>query len=77
LVIEVDGGQHADSAEDQVRDAWLRARNYCVLRFWNNDVMSNMTGVLEVISAALREEAPPHPVSADGGNRLLPARGER
>jgi very-short-patch-repair endonuclease len=60
LVIEVDGGQHADNASDVVRDKWLVERNYCVLRFWNNDVRLNMAGVLETIATALAE-APPHP----------------
>ena len=60
LVIEVDGGQHADSARDVVRDKWLVDHNYRVLRFWNNDVLRNMAGVLETIATALAE-APPHP----------------
>jgi len=60
LIIEVDGGQHAASPRDEVRDRWLRDHNYRVLRFWNNDVLSNTTGVLETIISALAE-APPHP----------------
>jgi very-short-patch-repair endonuclease len=60
LIIEVDGGQHADNPHDVVRDRWLTARNYRVMRFWNNDVLTNMAGVLEVIATALAE-APPHP----------------
>ena len=60
LVIEVDGGQHADSTSDAVRDEWLANRNYRVLRFWNNDVLGNITGVLETIASALAE-SPPHP----------------
>jgi very-short-patch-repair endonuclease len=60
LIIEVDGGQHADNASDVVRDKWLVERNYRVLRFWNNDVLLNMAGVLETIATALAE-APPHP----------------
>ena len=60
LVIEVDGGRHADNPRDVVRDKWFIDRNYRVLRFWNNDVLGNMAGVLETIAAAL-EEAPPHP----------------
>jgi very-short-patch-repair endonuclease len=60
LVIEVDGGQHADSPRDLIRDKWLVDHNYRVLRFWNNDVLGNMTGVLETIATALAE-APPHP----------------
>jgi very-short-patch-repair endonuclease len=52
LVIEVDGDQHGWRAdEDQVRDAWLRANGYTVLRFWNDDVRRNIDGVMEVIHA--------------------------
>ena len=77
LVIELDGGQHADNPRDLIRDQWLCEHNYRVLRFWNNDVMSNMDGVLETIAEALRTDAPPHPSSACGGSRPLPAGGER
>jgi very-short-patch-repair endonuclease len=77
LIIELDGGQHADNERDRVRDRWLQQHDYRVLRFWNNDVMSNMEGVLETIANALRAETPPHPVSAFGENRPLPAGGER
>lgn len=60
LIVEVDGGQHADNQRDAVRDKWLTEHNYRVLRFWNNDVSSNLAGVLETIVTALAE-APPHP----------------
>ncbi|MBK3665729.1 endonuclease domain-containing protein [Bradyrhizobium diazoefficiens] len=60
LIVEVDGGQHADSPHDVVRDKWLTDRNCRILRFWNNDVSSNLAGVLETIVTALAE-APPHP----------------
>ena len=53
LIIEVDGGQHADSAKDRARDRVLMNTGYRVLRFWNNDVLRNKSGVLEVIAAAL------------------------
>ena len=53
LIIEVDGGQHADSAHDAARDAWLGARGYRMLRFWNNDVLQNMDGVYLTITEAL------------------------
>jgi very-short-patch-repair endonuclease len=56
LVIEVDGGQHATDPRDAVRDQWLAKHRYRVLRFWNNDVMGNINGVLEVIATALQEE---------------------
>jgi len=55
LVVEVDGGQHADSPRDAVRDKWLANHNYRVLRFWNNDVSQNLAGVLETIATALAE----------------------
>ena len=60
LVIEVDGGQHADNRHDVVRDQWLTNHNYRILRFWNNDVLSNVAGVLETIATALAD-SPPHP----------------
>jgi very-short-patch-repair endonuclease len=60
LIVEVDGGQHAENARDAIRDKWLTDRNYRVLRFWNNDVLSNIAGVLETIATAF-EETPPHP----------------
>jgi very-short-patch-repair endonuclease len=60
LIIEVDGGQHADNTCDAGRDKWLTDQNYRVLRFWNNDVLGNMTGGLETIATALAE-SPPHP----------------
>jgi very-short-patch-repair endonuclease len=50
LIIELDGGQHADSARDEVRTAYLNAEGYGVLRFWNNDVLTNRDGVLRTIS---------------------------
>ncbi|GJE38609.1 hypothetical protein KHHGKMAE_2684 [Methylobacterium persicinum] len=57
LVVEVDGGQHAESDHDRVRDAWLKAQGYRVLRFWNAEVMTNTIGVLDTILSAL----PPSP----------------
>ena len=60
LVIEADGGQHADRSDDRIRDKWLAEHNYRVLRFWNNDVLDSIAGVLETIVTALAE-APPHP----------------
>ena len=53
LIIELDGGQHADNAKDIERDRKLGAAGYRVLRFWNNDVLRNPSGVLEVILAEL------------------------
>ena len=77
LIIELDGGRHAESAHDRARDRWLTERGYRVLRFWNNDVFANIEGVWDTISAALPAETPPHPISRCARNRPLPASGER
>ena len=46
LVIEVDGGQHADNAhDDRRRDAWLAAHGYRVLRFWNHQVLQEQSAM--------------------------------
>jgi very-short-patch-repair endonuclease len=53
LIIELDGGQHADSATDASRDAWFTAHGYRTPRFWNNDVLANTDGVIIMITEAL------------------------
>lgn len=55
LVVELDGGQHAESAADRGRDAWLATQGFRVLRFWNPEVMANIDGVLAVIQDALAQ----------------------
>ena len=49
LIVEVDGGQHADNQKDQVRDQWLREQGFEILRFWNHEVLKNRDGVLQKI----------------------------
>jgi BirA family biotin operon repressor/biotin-[acetyl-CoA-carboxylase] ligase len=53
LVVELDGGQHADSLADEERTQIIEAHGYRVIRFWNNDVHQNMDGVLAQIATAL------------------------
>ena len=55
LVIEVDGGQHADNVRDRVRDTAVAADGYQILRFWNSDILTNEQGVLTVILAKLQD----------------------
>jgi very-short-patch-repair endonuclease len=60
LAIEIDGGQHFESKQEQrdaYRDAFLAGKGLRVLRFSNHEVMTNRTGVLEAIAAAI-EHAP-------------------
>ncbi|NWG39481.1 MAG: endonuclease domain-containing protein [Hydrogenophilaceae bacterium] len=62
LIIELDGGQHAEAvAEDARRDAWLKAEGYRVLRIWNNEWLENETGVMEKILEMLTLSPPPLP----------------
>ena len=57
LVIEIDGGQHNEKEmreRDEGRTRWLKERGYQVLRFWGNEVLVNMQGVLERVREALK-----------------------
>ena len=58
LIIEADGGQHAESGTDARRDAYFRAQGFRVLRFWNNDIFNNEEGVLTSILDALQAPLP-------------------
>jgi very-short-patch-repair endonuclease len=53
LIVEVDGGQHSGSAADTLRDRRLSGDGYRILRFWNNEVLGNLEGVLVTIQAEL------------------------
>jgi len=51
LVIELDGGQHVEQcAYDAKRDKWLAEQEFKVLRFWNNEVLANLEGVIHRIA---------------------------
>lgn len=85
LIVEVDGGQHSENPRDAERDRYFVNQGYRVLRFWNNDVLKNLEGVLiritEFASAdpspgALR--APPSPSRGEGRTEFaVRAGGER
>jgi very-short-patch-repair endonuclease len=63
LVVEVDGGQHSEEC-DADRTRALQGMGFRVIRFWNNDVLGNLDGVLEVILKALggpQKKEDPHP----------------
>jgi len=67
LVVEIDGGQHADDVSaDQYRTQWLQSQGFRVLRFWNNEVIERRDDVLESIIRALREYPSPQPLSHKG-----------
>ena len=57
LIIELDGSQHLEQqAYDQERTKQLNSLGYKVIRFWNNDVMKNMDGVIAAIIQALEDK---------------------
>ncbi len=60
LVIELDGGQHAErSEEDAKRTAFLEGSGYTVIRFWNNQVLVELEAVAEAIRARIAAVFPP------------------
>ena len=66
LIIELDGGQHADQKSyDTMRDTWLSQQGFKILRFWNNDILENMDGVIEFISQHL-PPSQPSPLKGEG-----------
>jgi very-short-patch-repair endonuclease len=74
LIVEVDGGQHAESVRDADRDNWLAQNEFRVVRFWNNDVLQNLEGVLTSLVGEL--DRTPHPTSSLRSTPPSPARGE-
>lgn len=63
LVIEADGGPHGEALDhDAARTRFLNGEGYRVLRFWNNDILGNLDGVLTAIAAAM-----PSPLVGEGG----------
>ncbi len=80
LIIEADGSQHCDSESDAKRDAFLRAKGYRVMRFWNSDILGSIDAVGEEILRALSgphpptaaRRAPPSPSGGEGFGSSLP-----
>jgi very-short-patch-repair endonuclease len=73
LVIELDGGQHVEQQQyDAERTKYLTAQGLHVLRYWNNDVMQNIEGVLEDIRAALMRRTPSQPSPREGKELIVP-----
>ena len=70
LVIELDGSQHqTQEAYDVDRSRYLNQQGWQVVRFWNNEVLENLDGVLEVIVKELQSASPRHipsPMQGEG-----------
>ena len=74
LVVEIDGVTHVGATRDGIRDRWLEGEGYRVLRVWNNEVMGNLEGVLELIRQVARGENPspqPSPPRGEGAEKAL------
>ena len=56
LIVECDGGQHAENPADAKRDQWLAGQDFRILRFWNHDILTNSEGVLRTILETIRQE---------------------
>jgi very-short-patch-repair endonuclease len=69
LIVELDGGQHSEKvAADARRSAYLEGLGYHVLRFWNNDVLTNTEGVLEsILSEIEKRRSSPNPLPKGEG----------
>ena len=68
LIIEVDGGQHALAADaDARRTRFLQSRGYRAIRFWNNEVLENIEGVVEAILQVLEDMPSPSPPAGGRG----------
>ena len=65
LVVEIDGGQHGEKRDRRSME-WLEAQGYRVVRFWNNDVITNLEGVLQVLHNALTSHPHPGPLPRAG-----------
>ncbi len=68
VIVEIDGGQHnfgSQEVRDKDRDAHFVKEGIKILRFWNNDVDKNLSGVLETIDQVLRSRTP-HPAGFAG-----------
>ncbi len=80
LAIEVDGGQHADGAKlrrDELRTIWLDSKGIIVIRFWNNEVLGNLNGVLEEIARVASQlqaltPSPTLPLTGGGRTKVVP-----
>lgn len=68
IIIEADRGQHAEEKEkDQVRDEWLKSQGFEVIRFWNNDILVNIEGVMETIRDQCLNHPPLNPLPSREG----------
>ena len=79
LIIELDGGQHAtDDARryDKKRSQILQQYGYHVIRFWNDEILNNLNGILDSLANELGILSSPHPAAGAACADLSPRRGD-
>ena len=77
VVVELDGGQHADQVDyDERRTAWLESGGLRVIRFWNLTIREQLTAVCDLILATCGGENPSPPIAAQWAPPLPAERGE-
>ena len=73
LIIEADGGQHAvEKEKDEERTQWLNSQGFTVLRFWNNEILTNIDGVMEVVRMECVNLPLSSPFLTEGANHPSP-----
>ena len=77
LILEIDGGQHNEEGilnRDEIRTTWLDSQGFRVVRFWNNEVLENLEGVLLKIQAAVDARSPSlsnsSPIKGEEGGKV-------
>jgi very-short-patch-repair endonuclease len=71
VIVEADGGQHALESVDVERTQWLNSQGFAVLRFWNDEILTNIEGVIDVVLMQCDKDAncPPLPNPLPQGER--------
>ena len=79
LIVEVDGGQHAeDAVGEESRTRYLQFEGYRIIRFWNNEILENLEGVVTEIGRVLASLPSPNPSRKREGSFDAPSpEGER
>ncbi len=69
IIVEADGSQHTlEKEKDEERTEWLNSQGFTVLRFWNNEILTNIEGVMAIIRVQCLE-APLSPALSHRGER--------
>jgi very-short-patch-repair endonuclease len=71
LIIELDGGQHDGSRQEAKRSHFLQGQGYRILRFWNNEALSNPEAVHATIAQDLELHHPLPPLPHRGGSSVV------